>query len=60
MDSFFMQAICEGEGWKVIVNYVLSRFGRRRPLCVYFFIGGTALIIAGALPKSNSKIFDVP
>ena len=33
--------------------YILNRFGRRRPLCAYCVIAGTALIIAGVLPKSN-------
>jgi hypothetical protein len=46
----------EAKGLKITRKYPLSRFGRRRPLCVYCLIAGTTLIIAGALPKSSSKI----
>ena len=37
-----------------VTMYILNRFGRRRPLCVYCVIAGTALIIAGVLPKYDN------
>ncbi|CAB3991007.1 organic cation transporter -like [Paramuricea clavata] len=35
---------------------ILNRFGRRIPVCVIFLVAGSALIIAGVLPKSNKSV----
>ena len=32
-----------------------NRWGRRKPLAVYFFIGGAACIVAGVLPDKTGK-----
>lgn len=34
----------------VLVIYVIKRFGRRRPLLLYFIVGSISSIIAGAIP----------
>ncbi|XP_028417308.1 uncharacterized protein LOC114541706 [Dendronephthya gigantea] len=53
--NFFINGVLE----IVIITttmFLLKRFGRRRPFCVYSILGGSGLIIAGALPKSNENV----
>ena len=43
------------EPCSLIVYVIFTRFGRRRPLCVYFLIGGAMCIIAGSIPSKTGK-----
>ncbi|XP_065051213.1 organic cation transporter protein-like isoform X1 [Rhopilema esculentum] len=43
----------------VMIIYVLHRFGRRYPLCVYYTAGGASCIIAGTIPSKTSSGRDI-
>ncbi|CAH1795062.1 unnamed protein product [Owenia fusiformis] len=52
--NFFVSGAVELPAYALGI-FILSRFGRRIPLCIYLLIGGVALIIAGTIPKTTTS-----
>lgn len=53
--NFFIAGAVELPAY-IAAIYILERFGRKRPLCIYFLIGGAICIIAGIIQLCDSSL----